>query len=156
MNQMGSSNHDPNLLLFCVCVCGGVCVCVCVCYSSVVWLCDRLDCSTLSCSVHGILQTSLVAQTVKNLLAMQETWVRSLGQEDSLEKEMATHSSIPAWRIPWTKEPYRLQSMGVQRVGHDWVTNTRTHWSFNLSIFLKFSEIKGINMKMPPFTSKGK
>ena len=62
---------------------------------------------------------SLVAQTVKNLHAMQETRVRSLGQEDSLEKGMATHSSIPAWRIPWTKEPYRLQSMGVQRVGHD-------------------------------------
>ena len=57
---------------------------------------------------------------VKNLSAMQETQVRSLGQEDSLEKEMATHSSILAWRIPWTEQPGGLQSMGSQRVGHDW------------------------------------
>ena len=56
---------------------------------------------------------------VKNLPAMQETWVRSLGQEDPLEKEMATHSSILAWRIPWTEEPGGLQSTGSQRVGHD-------------------------------------
>ena len=62
---------------------------------------------------------SLVAQTVKRLPAMQETWIRSLGQEDPLEKEMATHSSILAWRIPWTEEPGGLQSMGSQRVGHD-------------------------------------
>ena len=62
---------------------------------------------------------SLVAQTVKNLPAMQETWVRSLGQEDPLEEGMATHSSILAWRIPWTEEPGRLQSMGLPRVGHD-------------------------------------
>ena len=61
---------------------------------------------------------SLMAQMVKNLPAMQ-TWVRSLGQEDSLEKEMAIHSSILAWRIPWTEEPGRLQSMGFQRVRHD-------------------------------------
>jgi len=57
-----------------------------------------------------------VVQTVKNLPAMQETWVRSLGQEDPLEKGMATHSSILVWRIPWTEEPDRLQSMGSQRV----------------------------------------
>ena len=59
---------------------------------------------------------------VKNPIAMQkpqETWVRSQGQEDPLEKGMATHSSILAWRIPWTKEPSQLQSMGSQRVGHD-------------------------------------
>ena len=56
---------------------------------------------------------SSVAQVVKNLLAMQEVWVRSLGQEDSLEKEMATHSSILAWEIPWTEEPGGLQSMGL-------------------------------------------
>ena len=62
---------------------------------------------------------SLVAQTVKNLTVMQETWVRSLGREDPLEKGMATHSSILAWRIPWTEEPGGLQSMGLQRVGHD-------------------------------------
>ena len=65
---------------------------------------------------------SLVAQRLKRLPAMQETWVRSLGQEDPLEKEMATHSSTVAWRIPWREEPDRLQSMGLQRVGHDWVT----------------------------------
>ena len=55
---------------------------------------------------------------LKNLPAMHETWVQSLGQEDPLEKEMATHSSILAWRIPWTEEPGGLQSMGSQSVGH--------------------------------------
>ena len=60
-----------------------------------------------------------MAQIVKNLPAMQETRVRSLGQEDPLEKEMAIHSSTIAWKIPWTEEPGRLQSMGLQRVGHD-------------------------------------
>ena len=64
-------------------------------------------------------RTSLVAQTVKRLPTMQETWVQSLGWEDFLEKEMATHSSILAWKIPWTEEPGRLQSMVSQRVGHD-------------------------------------
>ena len=63
--------------------------------------------------------TSLVAQTVKRLSTMQETQVRSLGWEDSLEKEMATHSSTLAWKILWTEEPGRLQSMGSQRVRHD-------------------------------------
>ena len=58
--------------------------------------------------------TSLVAQLVKTLPAVQETWVRVLGEEDPLEKEMATHSSILAWRIPWTEQPSRLQSMGSQ------------------------------------------
>ena len=62
---------------------------------------------------------SLVAQTVKNLPAMQETWVSSLGQKDPLEKGMSTHSSILAWRIPWTEDPCRLQSVGLQRVGHN-------------------------------------
>ena len=56
---------------------------------------------------------------VKRLPAMQETWVQSLGQKDPLEKEMATHSRTLAWKIPWTEEPGRLQSMGLQRVGHD-------------------------------------
>ena len=60
-----------------------------------------------------------MAQTIKRLPAMLETRVRSLGQEDPLEKEMATHSSTLAWRIPWREEPGRLQSMGSQRVGHD-------------------------------------
>ena len=62
---------------------------------------------------------SLVAQLVKNLPAMQETWFQSLGWEDPLEKGMATHSSILAWRIPWTEEHGRGYSMGSQRVGHD-------------------------------------
>ena len=62
---------------------------------------------------------SLVAQMVKNLPATWETWVRSLGWEDPLEKEMATHSSILARRIPWTEEPGRLQSMESQRVGQN-------------------------------------
>ena len=62
---------------------------------------------------------SLVAQTVKDLSAMQETRVRSLGWEDPLEKEMAAHSSILAWKIPWTAEPGRLQTIGLQRVRHD-------------------------------------
>ena len=60
-----------------------------------------------------------MAQTVKRLSTMQETWVRSLGQEDPLEKEMAIHSSTIAWKSPWTEEPGRLQLMGSQRVGHD-------------------------------------
>ena len=59
------------------------------------------------------------AEMVRNLPAMQETWVQSLGQEDPLEKGMATHSSILAWRIPWTEEPGMLQSMGSQRVRHN-------------------------------------
>ena len=62
---------------------------------------------------------SLVAQVVKNLPAMQETQVQSLGLEDPLEKEMATHCSILAWRITWTEEPGGLQSMASQRVGHN-------------------------------------
>ena len=76
-----------------MCVC--VCVCVCVC------------------------SDSLVAQTVKRLPTMWETWVRSLDWEDPLEKEMAPHSSTLAWNIPWMEEPSGLQSMGSQRVGHN-------------------------------------
>ena len=64
-------------------------------------------------------QASLVPQTVKRLCAMQETRVQSLGWEDPLEKEMAAHSSILAWKIPWTEEPGGLQSMGLQKVGHN-------------------------------------
>ena len=66
---------------------------------------------------------SLVAQTVKNLPAMQEMWVQTLGQEDPLEKGIATHCSILAWRIAWTEEPDGLQSTGSQRVGQDCATN---------------------------------
>ena len=73
-----------------------------------------------------LLWASLVAQMVKNLPAMWEIRGQSLGWEDLLEKGMATHSSILAWRSPWTEEPDRLQSMGSQKVGHDWATNTHT------------------------------
>ena len=85
----------------------------------------------LSTSIYGVLinhvlyhpllciWTFLVAQMVKCLPTMQETWTQSLGWKDFLEKEMATHSSILAQKIPWTEEPGRLQSVGSQRVGHD-------------------------------------
>ena len=65
---------------------------------------------------------SLIAQSVKNLRAMPKTQVQPLGQEDPLKKEIAAHSNILAWRIPWTEEPAGLQSMGIARVGHDLVT----------------------------------
>ena len=64
-----------------------------------------------------------MAQIVKNLPAIWETWVQTLGQEDPLEKGMATHSSTLAWKIPWMEKPGRLQPMGLQRVGHDWATS---------------------------------
>ena len=84
-------------------------------------------------SIHTIAVTlDLVAQTVESVPAMQETQVPSLGQKDPLEKEMAIHSSILACWIPWTEEPGGLESMGSQRVGHDWAINT----SFSLSFFL--------------------
>ena len=75
---------------------------------------------------------SLVAQIVKHLPIVRETWVQSLGREDLLEKEMATHSSILAWKSPWMEEPGGLQSVGSQRVRHDWATSQGhlhlTHW----------------------------
>ena len=71
--------------------------------------------------------TSPVAQMVKCLSTIQETWLLSLGREDPLEKEMAIHSSTIAWKIPWTEELGRLQSMGSQRVGHDWATSLSLH-----------------------------
>ena len=80
------------------------------------WLCGSSD------PVMPI-WTSLVAQVVKNLPAMQETQVRSLGWEDPLEKGIAIHSSILAWRIPWTEEPGKVQSMESQRFRHDCATN---------------------------------
>ena len=73
-----------------------------------------------------LMWASLVTQLVRNPPAMQETWVQSLGWEDALEDGMATHSSILAWRIPWTEEPGGLQSIGSQRVGHDWATKCST------------------------------
>ena len=68
-----------------------------------------------------------MVQTVKNLPAVQETQVQFLGREDPLEKEMSTHSSFLAWRIPWVEKPGSLLSMGSQRVGHDWATNTHMY-----------------------------
>ena len=85
----------------------------------------------------------LMAEMVRNLPAMQQTWVWSLGWEDPLEKGMAPDSSILAWRIPWTEEPGRLQSMGSQRVRYDWMTNSHTlpHLQkvFLISLSLPFS-----------------
>ena len=80
---------------------------------------------------------------------MQDTWVQPLGGEDPLEKGMTTYSSILAWRIPWTEEPAGLQSMGSQRVGHNWVTNTFTNilmkekepWSPKNVIYISFKAI---------------
>ena len=76
----------------------------------------------LSQSMWGLFGASLVAQRLKHLPGMRETRVWSLGWDDPLEKEMATHSSTLAWRIPWREEPGRLQSMGLQRAGHEWAT----------------------------------
>ena len=72
---------------------------------------------------------SLLAQAVKNLPTIQETWVRSLGWGDPLERGMATHSSILAWRIPWTEEPCGLQSMRLQSVGHNLVTEQQINYA---------------------------
>ena len=72
--------------------------------------------------IQILIRASLVAQMVKHLPAMQETWVRSLGWEDPLEKEMATHASILAWEIPWTEVPGGLQSMSLKRIRHDLMT----------------------------------
>ena len=81
-----------------------------------------------------------LAQMVKRLSAMQETWARSLGWEDPLEKDMAAHSSILAWKIPWTTEPSRLLSMGLQRVGHNRATSL-LHFNLSGAYFL----VKGNN-----------
>ena len=70
-----------------------------------------------------LIKASLVAQRGKHLPTMWETQLRSLVQEDPLEKEVATHSSTLAWKIPWTEKPGRLQSMGLQRLVHDWATS---------------------------------
>ena len=78
--------------------------------------------------VKPLWKTSQVAQKVKNLLSVWEIQFRSLGQEGLLEKEMATHSSILAWRAPWTEEPGGLQSIGSKRIGYNRATNTHTTW----------------------------
>ena len=87
-----------------------VCVCVYVCVYIYMYI---------YIYIYIYMPASLVAQIVKHLPTMRETWVGSLRWKDPLEKEMATHSSIHAWKIPWTEEPGRLESMGSQRVGHD-------------------------------------
>ena len=97
-----------------------------------------------SLKVMTSLRTALVAQAVKCLPAIQETRVQRLGQEDLLEKEMATHSSALAWKIPWTEKPGRLQFMGSQRVGHDGATSlslyTFTFWKWkSLSLVWLFT-----------------
>ena len=129
-----------------------VCLCVLV-TQSCPTLCNHMDCNPPGSFVHGTLQarilewepfpspgylpnpgiepgfsallleTSLVTQMVKRLPTMRETWVQSLGREDLLDKAMATHSSTLAWKIPWTEEPGRLQSIGSLRVRHDWATS---------------------------------
>ena len=93
------------------------------------------------------LTRSQLAQMVKNLPAMQETQVQSLGWEDPLEKSMATPSSILAWSIPWTEEPGRLQSVGLQRVKHDWATNTFTY-------LLCYCSDRNVSVKVVPILSK--
>ena len=102
-----------------------------------VWMqcASKLNPDTIMCLIWSslILLTSLVAQMVKRLSTMQETRVRSLGWEDPLEKEMAIHSSIIAWKIPWTEELGRLQSMGSQRVGHDWATSLSIYYFVGFS-----------------------
>ena len=95
---------------------------------------------------------------------MWETWIRSLGQEDPLEKEMATHSSIHAWKIPWTEQPGGLQSMESQRVGRDWATSaqlssaglmttTRLKWLFSRSVVSNFLQSHGPQHYRPPCPS---
>ena len=94
-------------MCLCVCTCVFVCVCLCVC------VCEMKP-SKKSARLTSVVSASLVAQMVKNLPAVQQMQVRSLGQEDPLEKGMATHSSVLAWRIPRTEEPGGLQPMGSQ------------------------------------------
>ena len=93
--------------------------------------------------------TSLVAQTVKRLPTTWETRVQSLGWEDTLEKEMATHSSVLAWKIPWTEEPGRLQSTVLQRVGHDWVTSLSLFTKTSCSICLFISGLLHLAKLLP-------
>ena len=89
---------------------------------------------------------SLVAQRLKHLPVMWETQVWSLGQEDPVEKEMATHSSVLAWRIPWTEEAGRLQSTGSQRVRHDWAASL-SHWYICIRMFFAMLLIIAPNWK---------
>ena len=105
------------MCVYILCLTSIKCICLCVCISLSFFSFHLLHQS------HFLLwynrHASLVAQTVRHLPAMWETRIRFLGREDPLEKEMAIHSSTLAWKIPWTEEPDRLQSMGSQRIGHD-------------------------------------
>ena len=95
------------------------------------WSTDTFQCEKINWGLLKIWRVYLslyVAQTVKSLSTMQETQVQSLGREDPLEKEMAIPSSTIAWKIPWTEEPGRLQSMGSQRVRHDWASSLSLSW----------------------------
>ena len=84
-------------------------------YFNKIYICVYV-CVYIYIYIYVYIWVSLIAQSIKNLPAMKETWVRFLSQEDALEKKMATHPSILAWRIPWTEEPGRLQSMGSQEL----------------------------------------
>ena len=87
------------------------------------------------------LWVSLVVKIVKRLPTVQETQVQSPGQENPLEKTMATHSSTLAWKIPWMEEPCKLQSMGLQRVWHDWATSLFFHFTLNHTVIIWFSQV---------------
>ena len=117
------SNFDP---VYCSMSSSNCCFLSCIQVSQevgyVVLYCHLINNIPQFVVIHTV-KISLVAQTVKCLPAMQEIRVQSLGQEYTLEKEMATHSSTLAWKITWTEERDRLQSMGSQRVGHDWATS---------------------------------
>ena len=90
---------------------------------------------------HSLCNTSTIAQMVKNLPAMWVTWVRSLGREDPLGKGNATHPSILAWKTPWTEEPGRLESMGLQRLRYDWATFSHSLTLYNMPQYLGSSFI---------------
>ena len=111
-------------------------------FKQMVWMqssnCDLPDTANTSLLLWNPSLPSLVAQMVKNSPAMQENQVWSLDREDPLEKGMATHSSILAWRTPWTEEAGRLQSTGLQRVGHDWATNPYVLHNPDSSVFSLF------------------
>ena len=86
---------------------------------------------------------------VKNLPAMQETGVQSLGQEDPMERGMANYSSVLAWRIPWTEEPGGLQSMGSQRVGHGWAADTHSPCVLHMVMVYMSGDVTSVPVKLP-------
>ena len=107
-------------------------ICILILYTPVFHLLQNVNWALSRPRICCWVLASLVAQTVKHLPTMQETWVQTLGCDDPPEREMATHSSILAWRVPWTGEPGELLSMGSLRVGQDWATSlslfTFMHW----------------------------